>query len=149
MWFNNIWTYLFIDSAWDPVDGFIRELLVLCRQNSVHSWSNPFSLLVCRYGYHVSKTSYVTCNDPPTIQRIFSRIRNFEGDGSYPKACSGVRIVHIRDVTTGYDSSRPDLRSVRAALLLPVLLPQNQTVLLSRLYNKLWSNETGCLETSN
>ncbi|XP_015241498.1 PREDICTED: glucose 1,6-bisphosphate synthase [Cyprinodon variegatus] len=64
------------------------------------------------YGYHVSKTSYVTCNDPPTIQRIFSRIRNFEGDGSYPKACGGVRIVHIRDVTTGYDSSRPDLRSV-------------------------------------
>ncbi|KAM4742766.1 glucose 1,6-bisphosphate synthase [Anableps anableps] len=64
------------------------------------------------YGYHVSKTSYVTCNDPPTIQRIFSRIRNFDGDGSYPKACGGVRIVHIRDVTTGYDSSQPDLRSV-------------------------------------
>ncbi|XP_038163520.1 glucose 1,6-bisphosphate synthase isoform X2 [Cyprinodon tularosa] len=64
------------------------------------------------YGYHVSKTSYVTCNDPPTIQRIFSRIRNFESDGSYPKVCGGVRIVHIRDVTTGYDSSRPDLRSV-------------------------------------
>uniref|UniRef100_A0A3Q2R295 Phosphoglucomutase 2-like 1 n=1 Tax=Fundulus heteroclitus TaxID=8078 RepID=A0A3Q2R295_FUNHE len=63
------------------------------------------------YGYHVSKTSYVTCNDPPTIQRIFSRIRNFDGDDSYPKACGGVRIVHVRDVTTGYDSSRPDLRS--------------------------------------
>ena len=68
---------------------------------------------VSRYGYHVSKTSYVICNDPPTIQKIFSRIRNFEGDGSYPKTCGSVRIVHVRDVTTGYDSSQPDLRSVR------------------------------------
>uniref|UniRef100_A0A671TI64 Phosphoglucomutase 2-like 1 n=1 Tax=Sparus aurata TaxID=8175 RepID=A0A671TI64_SPAAU len=64
------------------------------------------------YGYHVSKTSYVICNDSPTIQKIFRRIRNFDGDGSYPKMCGGVRIVHIRDVTTGYDSSQPDLKSV-------------------------------------
>ncbi|XP_045897369.1 glucose 1,6-bisphosphate synthase-like, partial [Micropterus dolomieu] len=64
------------------------------------------------YGYHVSKTSYVVCNDPPTIQKIFSRIRNFDGEGSYPKTCGGVRIVHVRDATTGYDSSQPDLRSV-------------------------------------
>ncbi|XP_068172791.1 glucose 1,6-bisphosphate synthase isoform X2 [Antennarius striatus] len=64
------------------------------------------------YGYHVSQTSYVICNDPPTVQRIFSRIRNFDGDGSYPKSCGGVQIVHIRDVTKGYDSSRPDGRCV-------------------------------------
>ncbi|KAF3693441.1 Glucose 1,6-bisphosphate synthase [Channa argus] len=64
------------------------------------------------YGYHVSKTSYVICYEPCTIQKIFARIRNFDGEGSYPKTCGGVRIVHIRDVTTGYDSSQPDLRSV-------------------------------------
>ncbi|KAE8294799.1 Glucose 1,6-bisphosphate synthase [Larimichthys crocea] len=64
------------------------------------------------YGYHVSKTSYVICNDPPTIQKIFSRIRNFDGEGSYPKTCGGVQIIHVRDVTTGYDNSQPDLRSV-------------------------------------
>lgn len=68
---------------------------------------------VSRYGYHVSKTSYVICNDPPTILKVFSRIRNFDGERSYPKTCGGVRIVHVRDVTTGYDSSQPDLRSVR------------------------------------
>ncbi|KAM3615782.1 uncharacterized protein V6R79_007700 [Siganus canaliculatus] len=65
-----------------------------------------------KYGYHLSRTSYVICNDPPTIQRIFSRIRNLDGAGSYPKTCGGVPIVHVRDVTTGYDSSRADLRSV-------------------------------------
>ncbi|XP_068561291.1 glucose 1,6-bisphosphate synthase [Cebidichthys violaceus] len=64
------------------------------------------------YGHHVSQTSYVVCDDPPTIQTIFCRIRNFDGEASYPKTCGGVRIVHVRDVTTGYDSSRPDLRSV-------------------------------------
>ncbi|XP_054454842.1 glucose 1,6-bisphosphate synthase [Anoplopoma fimbria] len=64
------------------------------------------------YGHHVSQTSYVVCSDPPTIQNIFGRIRNFDGEASYPKTCGGVRIVHVRDVTTGYDSSRPDLRSV-------------------------------------
>ncbi|KAM7412410.1 hypothetical protein PAMA_020006 [Pampus argenteus] len=64
------------------------------------------------YGYHVSKTSYVICNDAPTIHKIFSHIRNFDGKGLYPKTCGGVRIVHIRDVTTGYDSSQPDLRCV-------------------------------------
>ncbi|XP_029026198.1 glucose 1,6-bisphosphate synthase isoform X2 [Betta splendens] len=64
------------------------------------------------YGYHVSKTSYVICNNPPTIHKIFNRIRNFDGEGSYPKTCGGVQVVHVRDVTTGYDSSQPDLRSV-------------------------------------
>ncbi|XP_069390882.1 glucose 1,6-bisphosphate synthase isoform X2 [Paralichthys olivaceus] len=64
------------------------------------------------YGFHVSKTSYVVCNHPPTILKIFGRIRNFDGEGSYPKTCGGISIVHVRDVTTGYDSSQTDFRSV-------------------------------------
>ncbi|XP_053095809.1 glucose 1,6-bisphosphate synthase isoform X2 [Pangasianodon hypophthalmus] len=60
------------------------------------------------YGYHISRTSYVICNDPPTVKRIFNRLRNFEGEGVYPKKCGGYSITHIRDVTTGYDSSHPD-----------------------------------------
>ncbi|XP_060800082.1 glucose 1,6-bisphosphate synthase [Neoarius graeffei] len=64
------------------------------------------------YGYHISRTSYVICNDPPTVQRIFDRLRNFEGEGIYPKKCGGYSITHIRDVTTGYDSSQPDKKCV-------------------------------------
>ncbi|XP_062329349.1 glucose 1,6-bisphosphate synthase [Osmerus eperlanus] len=64
------------------------------------------------YGYHISKTSYVICNDPPMVTRIFGRIRNFEGAGTYPKSCGGCSITHVRDVTTGYDSSQPDKLSV-------------------------------------
>ncbi|XP_063061690.1 glucose 1,6-bisphosphate synthase [Engraulis encrasicolus] len=64
------------------------------------------------YGYHISTTSYVICNDPPTVKKIFSRIRNFEGENVYPKSCGGHNIINIRDVTTGYDSSQPDQKCV-------------------------------------
>ncbi|XP_016110558.1 glucose 1,6-bisphosphate synthase-like [Sinocyclocheilus grahami] len=60
------------------------------------------------YGYHVSRTSYVLCSDPLTIHRIFSRLHNFGGPGDYPELCGDYCITHIRDVTTGYDSSQPD-----------------------------------------
>ncbi|XP_077370319.1 glucose 1,6-bisphosphate synthase [Festucalex cinctus] len=64
------------------------------------------------YGYHMSRTSYVICNDAVTIRRIFARLRDFDGGGSYPDVCGAVRVVHVRDVNTGYDSSQPDSRSV-------------------------------------
>uniref|UniRef100_A0A671MZ72 Glucose 1,6-bisphosphate synthase-like n=1 Tax=Sinocyclocheilus anshuiensis TaxID=1608454 RepID=A0A671MZ72_9TELE len=64
------------------------------------------------YGYHISRTSYVICNDPPTIHRIFSRLRNSGGSGVYPESCGDYCITHIRDVTTGYDSSQPDKKCV-------------------------------------
>ncbi|MCJ8740161.1 hypothetical protein PDJAM_G00055700 [Pangasius djambal] len=64
------------------------------------------------YGYHISRTSYVICNEPPTVKGIFNRLRNFEGEGVYPKKCGGYSITHIRDVTTGYDSSQPDKKCV-------------------------------------
>ncbi|XP_077588289.1 glucose 1,6-bisphosphate synthase-like [Stigmatopora nigra] len=64
------------------------------------------------YGYHISRTSYITCNDAVTIRRIFTRIRDFDCGGSYPDACGGIRVVNVRDVNTGYDSSQMDNRSV-------------------------------------
>lgn len=64
------------------------------------------------YGYHISRTSYVICNDPPTVKSIFTKLRNFEGEGTYPRSCGGYTITHVRDATTGYDSSQPDKRCV-------------------------------------
>ncbi|TRY85133.1 hypothetical protein DNTS_006334 [Danionella cerebrum] len=64
------------------------------------------------YGYHISRTSYVICNDPPTIDRIFSRLRSFGGPGQYPTSCGEYCITQTRDVTTGYDSSQPDKKCV-------------------------------------
>nr|XP_054507088.1 glucose 1,6-bisphosphate synthase isoform X2 [Agelaius phoeniceus] len=64
------------------------------------------------YGYHISKTSYFLCYDPATIKRIFERLRNFEGPESYPKCCGAYSILHVRDITTGYDSSQLNHKSV-------------------------------------
>ncbi|KAG9351886.1 hypothetical protein JZ751_023137, partial [Albula glossodonta] len=64
------------------------------------------------YGSHISKTSYVICRDPPTIKKIFTRLRNWDGEGVYPKSCRGYSISQVRDVTTGYDSSQPNQKSV-------------------------------------
>lgn len=80
-------------------------------QNTPEScnWKQPSA---CRYGYHISKTSYFLCYDPPTIKRIFERLRNFEAPHSYPKFCGVYNILHVRDVTTGYDSSQPNKQAV-------------------------------------
>lgn len=97
-------------------DGVSAAVVVAEMASYLHtknlSLSQQLANIYQTYGHHLSKTSYVVCNDPPTIQRIFGRIRNFDGKGSYPKTCGGVQILHVRDVTTGYDSSQPDLRSV-------------------------------------
>uniref|UniRef100_A0A3B3QZD0 Phosphoglucomutase 2-like 1 n=2 Tax=Paramormyrops kingsleyae TaxID=1676925 RepID=A0A3B3QZD0_9TELE len=64
------------------------------------------------YGLHISRTSYVICYDSPTIKRIFSGLRNWGGKEGYPDSCGGYKITHIRDVTTGYDSSQPNHKCV-------------------------------------
>ncbi|XP_056417052.1 glucose 1,6-bisphosphate synthase [Hyla sarda] len=58
------------------------------------------------YGYHISKTSYFLCYDPSTIKRIFERLRNYSGPKQYPQACGAYGVLHVRDVTMGYDSSQ-------------------------------------------
>ncbi|KAJ8256712.1 hypothetical protein COCON_G00188640 [Conger conger] len=64
------------------------------------------------YGSHVSTTSYIFCHDPAVVKRIFSRLRCFHGENSYPRSCGGHCITHVRDLTTGYDSSQPDKKCV-------------------------------------
>ncbi|KAG8544634.1 hypothetical protein GDO81_022149 [Engystomops pustulosus] len=58
------------------------------------------------YGYHISKTSYFVCHDPATIKRIFDRLRNYSGPRQYPQGCGVYGVLHVRDVTMGYDSSQ-------------------------------------------
>ncbi|THG97101.1 hypothetical protein EW026_g4828 [Hermanssonia centrifuga] len=65
-----------------------------------------------QYGYFQTSNSYFICIDPPTIDRIFARIRNHDGMGtpakpSYPRTLAGLNIASIRDLTIGYDSTNP------------------------------------------
>ncbi|XP_053312605.1 glucose 1,6-bisphosphate synthase [Spea bombifrons] len=65
-----------------------------------------------RYGYHIAKTSYFLCYDPATIKRIFERLRNYGSPKKYPEFCGPYGVLHVRDVTTGYDSSQLNKKCV-------------------------------------
>jgi phosphomannomutase len=73
-----------------------------------------------RYGYWVSNNAYFICHEKIVINRIFDKIRygsvpreipgqtGFALD--YPKSIAGFKVVYVRDLTVGYDSSTPDHR---------------------------------------
>ena len=89
--------------------------------------------LYLKYGAWVSNNSYVICKDPLLTARIFDKIRygatpkekqdSSAADGkrktgfvmgakyatAYPEKLAGVKVVGIRDLTIGYDSSNPPL----------------------------------------
>lgn len=78
-----------------------------------------------------TSNSYFVCNDPPTIERIFTRLRNYDGkvcifcrrkldvmeylmffqasqaQPTYPSNIAGLKVTAIRDLTVGYDSTNP------------------------------------------
>ncbi|KAK1175606.1 hypothetical protein AOXY_G278 [Acipenser oxyrinchus oxyrinchus] len=64
------------------------------------------------YGYHITKASYFICHDSKTIKQLFERLRNFEGENTYPKMCGSFEVSGVRDLTTGYDSSQADKKAV-------------------------------------
>ena len=64
-----------------------------------------------RYGVHVSNNSYYLCYSQVTVKNIFDRIRTFQ-NGQYPSACGPYKLLGIRDLTNGYDSTKPDNKPV-------------------------------------
>jgi len=67
-----------------------------------------------RYGYHCSRISYFLHGGADVLQKIFDPLRNFNGvSNSYPKSIAQKYfITDVRDLTTGYDSSRDDKRAI-------------------------------------
>lgn len=77
-------------------------------------------LVLHSYGYFQTRNSYFVCTDPPTIDRIFARLRSL-GSGAagspwkapsgniYPSSIGSLPITSVRDLTNsnGYDSASP------------------------------------------
>jgi len=61
------------------------------------------------YGHFQTSNSYFTCYDPAVVQRVFSRLRNYNGSGNqnYPSNLANLTVIGVRDLTVGYDSSNP------------------------------------------
>lgn len=61
------------------------------------------------YGYHHTMNSYYLCYEPSTTNKIFARIRNYGSTpATYPDRLAGHKVVNVRDLTTGYDTTKPD-----------------------------------------
>ncbi|XP_016993793.2 glucose 1,6-bisphosphate synthase [Drosophila takahashii] len=62
------------------------------------------------YGYHSSISSLFMADSPDTITTIFEHLRNFTDEGGYPKCIldEEFEVVHVRDLTTGLDTSFGD-----------------------------------------
>ncbi|KAI5616561.1 phosphoglucomutase-2, partial [Silurus asotus] len=76
------------------------------------SVSQQLKAIYDEYGYHITQNSYFICHNQDTIKQLFERLRNYDGENTYPKECRGFTVSSVRDLTTGYDSNQPDLKAV-------------------------------------
>ncbi|XP_054712321.1 phosphopentomutase-like [Uloborus diversus] len=71
-----------------------------------------------KYGYHFALNSYFICPDPQNTNKMFHTLRNWNGKPEtypdhldLPKDRNDIpfkyEVVHVRDLTTGYDSRTP------------------------------------------
>ncbi|EZA54197.1 Phosphoglucomutase-2 [Ooceraea biroi] len=77
--------------------------------------SDKLQEIYTEYGYHISDNSYWICHEPDTIKMIFERLRNYSGKpDTYPTGILEGKyiITGIRDLTTGYDNTKPDNKAV-------------------------------------
>lgn len=74
--------------------------------------SSHLTSLYEKYGFWVSNNGYFICHDPATIKLIFNKIRHGsngpEKTLQYPSTIGGSKVVSIRDLTAGFDSSTTD-----------------------------------------
>mmetsp|Transcript_13744 Transcript_13744/g.27334 ORF Transcript_13744/g.27334 Transcript_13744/m.27334 type:complete len:457 (+) Transcript_13744:114-1484(+) len=62
-----------------------------------------------KYGYFVTNNAYYLCYDPPRVKACFDAFRSAGGaPQTYLKTIGGFEVLSIRDVTTGFDCSKPD-----------------------------------------
>lgn len=67
--------------------------------------------LWAQYGFHCSYNSYVTSSDPAQNKAMFDNMRVIEG-GQYPTTVAGAKVLSIRDLATGLDTTRADKKAV-------------------------------------
>ncbi|KAI0362761.1 phosphoglucomutase first 3 domain-containing protein [Trametes cingulata] len=87
--------------------------LVVTLQKAGKTASSHLKELYERYGFFQTSNSYFICTEPQTINAIFARLRNYDGNATtggtphYPRTIAGLEVARVRDLTVGYDSGNP------------------------------------------
>jgi len=84
------------------------EMAIYLKSNNM-TCVQKYSELQQRYGYFVTNNKYLFCYDPTKLEKIFNDLRN---KGKYIERCGRFDIVGVRDLTTGYDSTRADKKAI-------------------------------------
>jgi phosphomannomutase len=66
--------------------------------------------LYAKYNYFSMNTSYFFCHDNAILDTVFGRLR--ADDYAVTKTLPGIKVTGIRDITTGYDNSMPDQKTI-------------------------------------
>lgn len=106
-------------------DGVTALAIFYERSNQLYlegkTVSSYLNTLYLKYGYWVSHNSYFICKDGEKTRRIFDKIR-FGGEPTadvsgrypfkiaYPQTLAGFKVVSVRDLTIGYDSTKADFK---------------------------------------
>jgi phosphoglucomutase len=92
-------------------DGVVAAAVIsqlyaqLCANSSNDGLINDYLQSVYkRYGYFVTRNHYFKCYDPEKSKQIFDEIKQ----GGYPNECGPYKIKSVRDLTEGYDNSKPE-----------------------------------------
>ncbi|KAL6309167.1 hypothetical protein BKA93DRAFT_860213 [Sparassis latifolia] len=86
--------------------------MAVCLHNQGKTAFSHLQELYERYGYFQTNNGYFICHDPRIIDKIFTRVRNYDGAGtpenpSYPTSIASLTVTGVRDLTLGYDSANP------------------------------------------
>ncbi|XP_068085382.1 phosphopentomutase isoform X2 [Anabrus simplex] len=79
------------------------------------SLTDKLNEIYLKYGRHITLNSYYFCHDQTVLKKIFERLRNFKGTPkTYPDGIieGKYKIVGIRDLTNGFDSTQPDQKAI-------------------------------------
>jgi len=77
----------------------------LCANSTSDGLINDYlQTIYKKYGYFVTKNHYFKCYDPLKSKQIFDEMKQ----GGYPTECGPYKIKYTRDLTDGYDNSKPE-----------------------------------------
>ncbi|CAH0387192.1 unnamed protein product [Bemisia tabaci] len=100
----------------DGVSAAIKAAELACfLEKTGKTYSDKLDEIWNTYGFHITCNSYFICHDSQIIKKIFDRLRTMnEAPNSYPDSILSGRykINGVRDLTTGYDSTREDKKAI-------------------------------------